>query len=408
MQFGFIGINYKNAPLAVRDKTSFTDVKKMEFFQKAEKVGVEQCMVLSTCNRSEVYFFFREKVEFAKVQQIYEEMFQEIVLKEYLVQLVGEEAIAYLFRIAAGLESLVLGEDQILGQVKDALDFSRIMGYSKKELNKVVRDAVTCAKRIKTELKISEKPLSVSYIGIQKLDECCGIRGKRVLLIGSGKTAVLALKYLYEYQVGQVIVCSRTLAHAAKLQEEFTNLLVLPYEERYKVMGECDMVVSATSSPHLVVKQECFKPMRAIVFLDLAAPRDVDIALEKDAKVRLINLDTLQEIVKENHLERERLVMESQSMISEDLKETCTWLMQSRMDSTIASLQQRCSEIVEDSYEYLDRKLKLDQREKKILYKVLNASLQRLLREPIQELKQIETREEQKKYQEFVKKLFQI
>ena len=173
-------------------------------------------------------------------------------------------------------------------------------------------------------------------------------------------------------------------------------------------MGECDMVVSATSSPHLVVKQECFKPMRAIVFLDLAAPRDVDIALEKDAKVRLINLDTLQEIVKENHLERERLVMESQSMISEDLKETCTWLMQSRMDSTIASLQQRCSEIVEDSYEYLDRKLKLDQREKKILYKVLNASLQRLLREPIQELKQIETREEQKKYQEFVKKLFQI
>ena len=170
MQFGFIGINYKNAPLAVRDKTSFTDVKKMEFFQKVEKVGVEQCMVLSTCNRSEVYFFFREKVEFAKVQQIYEEMFQEIVLKEYLVQLVGEEAIAYLFRIAAGLELLVLGEDQILGQVKDALDFSRIMGYSKKELNKVVRDAVTCAKRIKTELKISEKPLSVSYIGIQKLE----------------------------------------------------------------------------------------------------------------------------------------------------------------------------------------------------------------------------------------------
>ena len=90
------------------------------------------------------------------------------------------------------------------------------------------------------------------------------------------------------------------------------------------------------------------------------------------------------------------------------MKETCTWLLQSRMDSTIESLQQRCSGIVEDSYEYLDRKLQLNQREKKLLHKVLNASLQRLLREPIQELKQIETKEEQDKYQEFVKKLFQI
>ena len=91
---------------------------------------------------------------------------------------------AWLFRIAAGLESLVLGEDQILGQVRDALDFSRTMGYSKKELNRIVRDGITCAKQIKTELKISEKPLSVSYIGIKKLEEACGISGKRILVIG--------------------------------------------------------------------------------------------------------------------------------------------------------------------------------------------------------------------------------
>lgn len=171
MQFGFLGINYQNAPLAVRDRTSFTDAMKLEFFQRAEEAGVDQCMVLSTCNRSEVYYLYEREEQQAQIQSIYEGMFPDVTLEELLLRLSGEEAVAWLFRIAAGLESLVLGEDQILGQLRDALDFSRTMGYSKKELNRIVRDGITCAKQIKTELKISEKPLSVSYIGIKKLEE---------------------------------------------------------------------------------------------------------------------------------------------------------------------------------------------------------------------------------------------
>ena len=145
MKFCLLGINYKNAQLAVRDKTSITDVMKLDFFQKAEAAGVDQCMILSTCNRSEVYFFYEHNEQAEQIRRIYEEMFPDIDLKEYLMILSGEEAMAYLFRIAAGLESLVLGEDQILGQVKEALDYSRTMGYSGKELNKIVREAVTCA-----------------------------------------------------------------------------------------------------------------------------------------------------------------------------------------------------------------------------------------------------------------------
>ena len=158
MQFGFLGINYKNASLAIRDKTSFTDAMKLEFFQRAEQEGIDQSMVLSTCNRSEIYYVYGKEAQQAQIQQIYEGMFPDVALGEYLVKLSGEEAIGYLFRIAAGMESLVLGEDQILGQVKEALDYSRTMGYSGKELNKVVRDAITCAKQIKTEWKVSEKP----------------------------------------------------------------------------------------------------------------------------------------------------------------------------------------------------------------------------------------------------------
>lgn len=408
MQFGFWGINYKNAPLAIRDKTSFTEGKKLEFFQKAEAIGVEQGMVLSTCNRSEVYYIYEKEEQKKQLQQIYKEMFSEVELTDYLIGLSGEEAVTYLFRIAAGLESLVLGEDQILGQVKEALDDSRAMGYSGKELNKIVREAITCAKRIKTELKISEKPLSVSSVGIRKLEETFGIAGKRVLVIGSGKTAVLALKYIYEYPVDCVTVCSRTYGHARQLREEFPKIEIISYEERYGVMAECDIVISATRSPHLVVRREQFSPIRKMAFLDLAAPRDVDIAFIEEKLVTLINLDTLQEIVEENQREREKLVEESKTLIAQGVEETWEWVFQSRMDETIESLQQRCGRIVEDSFAYLNRKMELSSREQKILKKVLNASLQRLLREPIQEMKRIGTEEEQEEFRRVVRRLFQI
>lgn len=408
MQFGFLGINYKNASLDIRDKTAFTDAMKLDFFRKAEAAGIQQCMVLSTCNRSEVFYFYIEERQCEALCQIYEEMFPAVEVKAYLVTLSGEAALVYLFRIAAGLESLVLGEDQILGQVKEALDYARTMGYGGKELNKVVRDAVACAKRIKTELKISEKPLSVSYIGIRKLEEACGIAGKRILVIGSGKTAVLALKYLFEYQAVRISACSRTDAHARRLREEFPEIEIISYEERYEVLKKCDIVVSATASPHLVLRREDFVPKKRLTMLDLAAPRDVDTAFAEEPQVTLINLDTLQEIAASHQREREALAEKSREMIREALQETMGWLLQSRMDSAIESLQQRCGEIVEDSYTYLNRKMELGEREKKLLKKVLNASLQRLLREPIRELKRLDTEEEQEEYQRLIRQLFQI
>ena len=408
MEFGVVGVNYKKAQLEIRDKTSFTDVMKLEFFQKAACIGVEQVMALSTCNRSEAYFFYEREGQRGQMREIYEGMFPDVSLGPYLVTLSGKEAAAYLFRVTAGLESLALGETQILGQVKEALGYSVTMGHSGKELNKIVRDAVTCAKKIQTTLKISEKPLSVSYIGIQMLNKACGIKGRTVLVIGSGKTACLALKYLFEYHAGLVTACSRNYAHARQLREKFPAVQLTSYEARYEAMAKCDIVVSATSSPHLVVKRECFTPAAPLVFLDLAAPRDIDMAFAKERNVTLINIDGLQKIAKENEKEREALVREGEGLIEEDLEETMSWFLSSRMDETIASLQQRCSEIVEDSYEYLNRKMELSGREKKLLRKVLNASLQRLLREPIREMKHLDTTDEQEEFKRLVGQLFQI
>lgn len=173
-------------------------------------------------------------------------------------------------------------------------------------------------------------------------------------------------------------------------------------------MAQCDIVVSATASPHTVIRRENFEPTGKITFLDLAAPRDIDTAFEEHPQVYLINLDTLQKVAEKNRQQRELLVEESRAVLEEALEETRQWMLQSRVDDTIQSLQQRCSQIVEDSYSYLDRKMELGRREQKLLKKVLNASLQRLLRDPIQELKQLDSKEKQDAYKKMVNELFRL
>jgi len=414
MQFAHIGISYKTADLDVRDKAAFTDSKKIDLFQKMEEIGIHQCMVLSTCNRSEVYYFYEKKEQLFLVRECYLSMFFGVDLAPYLVNYSGQEAVEYLYKVTCGIESLVLGEDQILGQVKEALDFSRTMGYSKKELNKVVRDAITCAKKVKTELKISETPLSVSYVGILQLNRICNIENKSVMIIGSGKTAELALTYVEDYHAKDIFLCSRTITHALELKKKYENIHIFPYEERYEKMQECSIVISATSSPHLVLKREIFYTKVVDVsdrkwnLLDLATPRDFDTAFAFDEAFTLINLDGLNDIVHENQKIREELAEKSIFFIKEGVKESIDWLYSSKVDATIASLQQRCDEIVEDSFEYLNRKMELSEREKAILEKTLHATLHRILKEPIEELKQVDTLEKQAEYQKVVKNLFRI
>ena len=400
MEFGYIGINYKNADQDIRDGVSFTDNGKIDFMEKAADAGISQCMVLSTCNRSEVYYLVQDTEEHKTMERLYRGNFSEICLDEYLDFRSGKEAIAYLFR------DIFEPYEKHHSTVKEACELSQTLGYTGKELNKIVRDAVTCAKKMKTQLHISETPLSVSYVGIQQLNAHFGIRGKRALLIGSGKTAVLALRYLYEYKAKCVTVCSRTFSHAKELLGEFPELNIVPYEKRYEAMKNCDIVVSATASPHIVVRRECVKLTHPMAFLDLASPRDIDMQL-KDVTL-LLNLDSLNAIVAKNQATRERLLQQGQGMIEEALQETIDWLGSTGVDATIESLQQRCAEIVEDSYSYLNRKLDLTTREQKILKKILKASLHRLLREPILEMKQLESKEQQEEYQKVVRQLFQL
>ena len=412
VRFGYCGINYKRANQDIRDKVSFTDSKKEEMFRLLEERGIYQSMVLSTCNRSEVFYFFQEEGQRAAASECFE-VISGNVLDTYLEQSFEGEAVKYLFRVAAGLESMVLGEDQILGQVKEALEFSRAMGYCKKELNRVVTDAIACAKKIKTQYKISEIPLSVGYVGVKELDRQCPIKGKRVLLIGGGQTAGLALKYINEYSPAYITVCNRTFEKAQNLIKnnltaDTVNVKIRNLADRYEIMRHCDIVISATSSPHLVIEAEKCYIDRNIYMLDLAAPRDIDTSLTNNPFCTLINIDMLGAVVESNKKERKELSEKAASTIEAYGEETMTWLRLTAVDGTIESLQNRCDDIVRDSFSYINRKLSLSEHEQKVIERTLKASLKRLVREPIAELKSFETKEEQELFKKAVEKLFHI
>lgn len=411
MDFAVVGVNHNNTPINIRENVSFTDTQKIEGINFLLDNGIEEAIILSTCNRSEVYIYSNnilDKVEVVK--NFYQDYFDVENIEEFLFNKTGEEAIKHVFNVSAGLDSLVLGEDQILGQVKDAHDFARQLGSSKKVFNKLFREAVTVSKDIKTTTKISHQPLSISYIGIKCLKEKMGsLENKNALVIGLGKMSKLAMKHLEEEQLNNIYVTNRSYEKLKSIQEEYKNLIPIKYEDRYEVMDKVDIVISATASPHTVLKKaEMPKTSNKLIMMDIALPRDIDKNLNEFENIEVYDIDDLKKISEANDKKRRELASIGELIIDEKIEEFNEWLDTIKIDPTIQSLNDKCSDIREDTLDYIYRKLDLNCREKKIIDKMLTSALKRLVREPIINLKQIKDSGKQDEYIKIVEELFDL
>lgn len=411
MDFAVVGVNHNNTPINIRETVSFTDTQKIEGINFLLDNGIEEAIILSTCNRSEVYIYsnnISDKVEVVK--NFYQDYFDVESIEEFLFNKTGEEAIKHVFNVSAGLDSLVLGEDQILGQVKDAHDFARQLGSSKKVFNKLFREAVTVSKDIKTTTKISHQPLSISYIGIKCLKEKMGsLENKNALVIGLGKMSKLAMKHLEEEQLNHIYVTNRSYEKLKSIQDEYKNLIPIKYEDRYEVMDKVDIVISATASPHTVLKKaEMPKTSNKLIMMDIALPRDIDKNLNEFENIEVYDIDDLKKISEANDKKRRELASIGELIIDEKIEEFNEWLETIKIDPTIQSLNDKCSDIREDTLDYIYRKLDLNCREKKIIDKMLTSALKRLVREPIINLKQIKDSGKQDEYIKIVEELFDL
>lgn len=411
MNIGVIGINHNLAPINIRESVSFTDVQKIEAINYFLDRDIDEVVILSTCNRSEIYIQAKnidEKIKF--LEDFYERFFNVADIKEYLFSKKNTSAVEHLFKVASGLDSIVLGEDQILGQVKDAHDFSMQLGSSKKIFNKLFREAINVAKDIKNTTKISHQPLSISYIGVKFIQSKIGkLEGKKALLIGMGKMNKLTIKYLKEEKLDTIYVSNRNHGKIMELESKFKNIIPIRYEDRYKVMNDIDIVISATSSPHMVIRyDEMPKIQKKILMMDIALPRDIDPKINKLENIEIYDIDNLKDIQDKNDNKRKELAKIGSKMISEKIIEFIEWIDSIKIDPTIESLNDKCLEIREDTLDYIYRKTNLDNRDKKIIDKMLTSALKRLIREPIINLKQIKDKGKREEYIKLIEELFEL
>lgn len=405
MKFYVLGVNHTGTPAEIRGRFAFTESGKIEFTAMLQDAGIPEVVILSTCNRSELFFFAREEAA-QGVQQRLVSYLDVADCRNSLFSLEGRDAVLHLFRVTAGLDSVVVGEDQILGQVRQAHAFAASLGAVGKLSNRLFRDAVTLAKSIKTQTGISRIPLSASYIGVKLLSrELGGLCGKRFVLVGMGEVNRLTLQYLLDENAGEILLCTRSDSGAA--QQGKACVRSVDFDGRYDLLGDVDAVVTATSSPHVIFRREGMPRLhRPMVFLDLAVPRDVDGDLAELPGVKVYTVDDLRSISQENLEKRQALTAQAEQQVQQAADAFQEWALQSRVDPTIRSLNQRCREITEDVSGYLAHKLELTEKEKKLVTKMVASGLRRLIREPVHKLKQARDQHKQDDYMALIEELF--
>jgi glutamyl-tRNA reductase len=356
-----VGID-RRAPVDVREKVSFGKKAVDALKEIKEMEGISEAAVLSTCHRSEIYFISAASYD-GTVRKFFSEFFEvgENVLKPYLFTLRGCDAVEHLFRVACGLESMVLGEDQILGQVKEAGDLARDTGSSGKILNKLFRDAVTLGKRARAETHITDHPLSISYIAVKFIQEVFKDLGdKTAYVIGTREMGRLVIKYLLEKGIKNVFVSNRTYSKVIDLKREMPAIQVIPWEQKYEKIAQSDIVISATDAPHYTVDYDKFKASlngRKICMVDIALPRDIDPRIGEIEGIALYTIDDLKNAAEENRKKREKQIAVIENMVNEAVADFVKWHNALLIVPAIRHLNDYAANVCHAEYERVINKL---------------------------------------------------
>ena len=338
MGISLIGISHHNTPLAVRELFAFPAERQQELMKEMIARGIaEECVIISTCNRTEVYIYtacpggnFTELqdlvLEFAGAQDVEN-------IGDYIRFYNGSKAVRHLFHVAAGLESMVMGEDQILGQVKRAHEQARETGTCGVYLNTLFRYAVTAAKKVKTETDLSRTSVSTATMAIKAAEQGLGtLHGKKVMIIGaSGKIGSTVLKNLQCIDGAEVYITSRNMGQAGEDHHHKITYRVMEYEKRYELVNEMDAIISATSSPHYTLTYskmaEKLVTEKPRVLVDLAVPIDIEAKVEKLPGIMRYDIDDFQELARTNNEKKQHEVVAADQILDEVQMDFERWMV---------------------------------------------------------------------------------
>ncbi len=415
MDIVVVGLNHKKTPIFIREKASLKESQKKEAYEYIKKNHfINECIILSTCNRSEVIAVVSDIDKgIDRIKNYFIDFFEleDLNIDVYFISMASDEAVRHVFNVAAGLDSLVIGEDQILGQLRDAHEYAMEMGFSQSILNTLIREAITTAKKIKRETKISENSLSISTIAVKFIEKIFNdIRDKRVLVVGVGKMSRIAIENLIYKGVKEIYVTNRTKGHIIDLSKRYPEIGVIDFRDRYKMIQEVDIIITSTSAPHFVLKREefqCYYNKDKICIIDIALPRDVDSEIANLEGVSLYAIDELKSVADENYKQRQEAAKIAKQIIIEDCIKFENWYNCLPVFPVMKELKSYSSDIIDQELQdFLDKHNHLDDKDKEQIELFTKSLVKKIFKKPILELKKAGEDKEGELFARVTKELF--
>lgn len=398
MHLTLIGLSHKTAPIEIREKLTFPAARQEEALSALTCTDViAEAVILSTCNRTEIYAVVSD--EEAGKEAVLDFLSEchgldrhELVRYLYLVD--GGAVVRHLFRVTASLDSMVIGEAQILGQVKEAYDYAQEAGATSRVFNKLFRQSFEVGKRVRTETEIGENAVSISYAAVElarKVFE--DLEGTTIMIVGAGKMSELTAKHLVSCGVERVLVANRTFERAQEFAGRFDGEAIA-YEDLFARLSEVDIVISSTAATEYVITPAGVadalksRSRRPLFFIDIAVPRDIDPAINDLRGCFLYDIDDLQGVVDSNLGERMREAQRAEVIIEDEISEFNHWLESMEVVPTVAAIRAQAERIRQSELERALRHLGgLSEKELQAVEALTASIVNKMLHEPTKRLK---------------------
>ena len=419
MHLFLLGVSHRTAPVDLRERLDFSSRDVGAAVEAlAARSSAAESVVLSTCNRSEIYVAgpspLRAKDEIIDFLMRYHQLPAE-AFTPHLFSFGDTDAARHLFRVAAGLDSLVVGEPQILGQVKDAFQAAAERRCTGPVLSKLFHWSFAVGKRVRSETALGEGAVSISFAAVQLARKIFGrLTGRRVLVVGAGEISTLTAQHLRAHGVGEITITSRTAAHAEALAAAVGGHAIA-WEQIGPALGNADIVITATGSQRPIITRAqvegatSWRRRDPLFIIDIAVPRDVEADVGDIEKVFLYNVDDLQTIVQENLSRRAAEIEQAEKIVAEEVARFTVWQRSRGAIPTVVALRERFDAIRRSELQRLDSKLAgLPPETRSLFDQVTRLIVEKLLLEPTEQLKALPDEETQVAYTEAMNRLFRL
>lgn len=394
MKFQLIGVNHKSAPVEVRERLAIPEWRIEEATRKLmEFPGIDEGLVLSTCNRVEMTVCSESGADLRAFLRDYL-LTDASAIEQHLYEYSDDQVIRHLFRVAASLDSMIVGEPQILGQVKQSYVIARAVGAVQSHLDTLLSRAFAVAKRVRTETAIGSSAVSVASVAVELAKKIFGsLQGRNVYVVGAGKMSELAARHLRSHGAGTIFVSNRTHERALQMAGKIDGTAI-GFDHLYETADQADIVITSTGAPHAIFRREhgeLFmqrRKNRPMFFIDIAVPRDVDPAMSQVDGVFVYDIDDLQHVVETHVIDRGREAQRAELLIEEEVQR-----FQRRMQSldakpTIIALQERIESIRHSEVERLKSRLgSLTPEQQMAIDNLTRGIVNKILHPPISALK---------------------